>query len=94
MTREEWYASNEFKALRLLHNHAHSIGHVVQELYDILSLVLQQNPQLQISDKTSLVERQMRVVELEADRLRDRINDLERLAQNHYDVKETDVKNY
>ena len=69
MTREEWYASPGFIKLRFLNNIAAGIQHKTQELYDVLELLLAENPDLFVFDKFTLVERQARIVNLEASKL-------------------------
>ena len=76
ITREEWYASPEFIKLRFLNNIAAAITHQVQEFNDILQLIIAEKPELTVYDKFSLVERQSRIVSLEASKLWDRARDL------------------
>lgn len=68
MTREEWYASLE---LRFLNNIAAGIQHKTQELYDVLELILAEKPDLIVFDRFTLVERQAKIVNLEASKLWD-----------------------
>lgn len=76
MTREEWYASPDFIKLRFLNNIAAGIEHKTQELNDVLQLILAENPDLFVFDKFSLIERQARIVRLEASKLWERCRNL------------------
>lgn len=69
MTREEWYASPDFIKLRFLNNIAAGIQHKTQELYDVLELILAEKPNLMVLDRFNLVERQAKIVNLEASKL-------------------------
>lgn len=71
MTRDEWYKSPDFIKLRFLNNIAAGIEHKTQEIRDVLELILAENPTLLVVDKFGLVERQMRIVRLEASKLWD-----------------------
>jgi hypothetical protein len=81
MTREEWYASPNFIKLRFLNNIAAGIQHKTQELFDVLELILAENPDLFVFDKFSLVERQAKIVNLEASKLWGRCRDLDILFE-------------
>ena len=69
MKRDEWYESDKFKTLRLLNHRVHEIGQVTQEIYDILQLIVSQNPDLPAFDRFNVFERQLRIVQLEASNL-------------------------
>lgn len=76
MTKEEWYGSPDFIKLRFLNNIAAGIHHKTQEFNDVLELILAENPDLLFGDKFNLVERQSRIVNLEASKLWDRCRSL------------------
>lgn len=76
MTREEWYASPDFIKLRFLNKIASGIQHKTQEIYDVLNLILAENPNLAVYDIFSLVERQAKIVNLEASKLWERCRNL------------------
>jgi hypothetical protein len=69
MGRDEWYKTPDFIVLRFLNNIAVDINHRAQQLRDVLQLLLAHRPDLAVRDKFALVERQLRIVSLEADRL-------------------------
>jgi len=81
MTREEWYSSPDFIKLRFLNNIAAGIQHKTQELGDVLALILAENPDFFVFDKFSLVERQARIVSLEASKLWERCRNLDSLLE-------------
>lgn len=83
MTKEEWYKSPDFIKLRFLNNMAAGIQHKTQELNDVLELLLAENPDLFVFDKFSLVERQSRIVHLEASKLWERCRNLDSLFEPH-----------
>ena len=86
MTRDEWHKSPEFIKLRFLGNMGASITSKVQELNDVLELVLAEKPDLWVFDKFSLVERQARIVSLEASKLWERCRELAKsLEPRQYD---------
>lgn len=76
MTRDEWYKSQDFIKLRFLNNMAAGIQHKTQEFNDVLDLILADHPEHFVYDKFTIVERQNRVVALEAKRLWDVVRDL------------------
>lgn len=67
--RDEWYSSPSFIILRFLNNIAAGIEHKAFELRDVIDLLLAHEPQLTCLDRFTVVERQLRVVMLEAKRL-------------------------
>lgn len=69
MSREEWWKTAEFVILRLLNNMAADVGMKCQEIRNVLELLLTHRPDLALMDRFSVVERQLRVTALEADRL-------------------------
>lgn len=69
MKREEWYKSTKFKKLRLLNNWTHEIKQMTQKLYDLLEIVVEDNPDCAIGDKFTIAERQLRIVDIEAKNL-------------------------
>lgn len=83
MTREEWYASPDFIKLRFLNNMAAGVQHKTQELNDVLELILAENPDLFMFDKFSLVERQSKIVNLEASKLWERCRSLATFLEPH-----------
>lgn len=66
MTRDEWYESPDFKTQRLLNNMVHDLKQQTQRIYDVLALLLERKPDLTCTDKFSLVERQLRICDVEA----------------------------
>jgi len=74
MTREEYYASSEFKLARLLNNETHQVGHQVQKLGDILELFCEKFPGINVGDKYCIVEQQLRILNSEARRLVDQMS--------------------
>ena len=82
MTRDEWYKSVEFHQLRLLNNMASEVQFKIQHLYDVVGMIhatqMVDNLAGVISDQFSLMERQLRIVQLEAKNLVDRCNEVER----------------
>lgn len=94
MTREEWYASSKFKILRLLNHMTFDIPQICQEIRDVLEVIDETN-RLACFDKFWLVEHQLRIVRLEADKLVQRGSDLsEMLRPKKYDddVKEEECQ--
>lgn len=81
MTRDEWYKSPDFIKLRFLNNIAASIQHKTQELGDVIELVLADRPDLCVYDKFHLVERQAKIVSLEASNLWSRCRDLAEMLE-------------
>lgn len=79
--REEWYNSPKFIILRFLNNIAAGIGYKAQELGDVVELLLARDPQLTVLDRFHVVERQLRVVSLEAKRLWDECRSLSALLE-------------
>lgn len=79
VTRDEWYNSPEFIILRMLNNLAAETGSKASSVYDVLNLLVTARPDLYMGDKFNLVERQLRIVSLEASKLWDRIRDLEHM---------------
>lgn len=69
MTKEEWYDSPDFIKLRFLNNIAADIQHRTQELYDVLALIATDKEGIIVSNNFNLVERQLRIVNLEASKL-------------------------
>ena len=65
MNREEWHNSKRFKILRLLNNMSHEITQQVQRANDVLQLI-QSEWDILASDRFNLVERQLRIIGLEA----------------------------
>lgn len=80
MTQEEWYASPGFIKLRFLNTIASGIQYKTQELYDVLELIAAEQ-EVMVSDRFSLVERQLRIVNLEAAKLWDYCRKLETTLQ-------------
>lgn len=74
MKRDEWYESDKFKTLRLLNNLCADMGQLSQRIQDVMGVVDHQFELHEIvgtlSDKRHLLDRQMRIVRLEADNLR------------------------
>jgi rubrerythrin len=86
MTKEEWYASPDFIKLRFLNNMAAGIQHKTQEFTDVLELILAEKPDLWVFDRFSLVERQCKIVNLEAAKLWERARKLaDSLEPHQYD---------
>lgn len=86
MKRDDWYNSTKFLKLRLLNNVAHELKQGTQRLYDLLNLILEDNPDLMCCDPFSLAERQLRVTDLEVMRLIDRMDKLaHRLSPHDFD---------
>lgn len=83
MTKEEWYGSPDCIKLRFLNNIAAGIQHKTQELGDVLALILAERPDLMCFDKFNLVERQARIVNLEASKLWERCRNLDSLFEPH-----------
>ncbi len=71
MTRDEWFNSKRQMLLRLLNNFSADILHKTQETYDILNILLIEEPDLVVADKFTIVERQLRVMNSEAWRLQE-----------------------
>ncbi len=69
MTRDEWFASPEFIRHKMLNNLASEIGQKVQQFNDMLVLFHEKHPDLVFTDKFAIVDRQQRIVHLEADKL-------------------------
>lgn len=80
MTQEEWYASPGFIKLRFLNNIAAGIQYKTQELYDVLELIASEQ-EILASDRFNLVERQLKIVNLEAAKLWDYCRKLETILQ-------------
>jgi len=85
MKREEWYSSVEFKKLRLFGNVASEIRHKCQYLYDILEIIVADKPELLSLDRFTLMERQLRILQLEAGKLVDLSSCLTLKAQPKFD---------
>lgn len=83
MTRDEWYNSKKFKILRLLNHLTHDITHRAQEIRDVLEIILEEHPDLIVFDKFTLVERQLRVLQLEGRNLVSVASDLSRKLEPH-----------
>lgn len=81
--REEWYNSVEHKKLRLFGNVASEIHHKCQYLYDILEIILADKPDLIVFDRFTVVEHQLRVLQLEAAKLVTEANSLTRKLEPH-----------
>ena len=88
-TREEWYKTSKFKTLRLINNIAHEIQKKTQHLNDLFQLLNDQyNHELGVLDKVNLVDRQIRVLQLEASNLNRTILNMDRsLTPNFTDMK-------
>jgi hypothetical protein len=69
MKRDEWYNSPEFVRHRFLNNLASDITHRTQQFNDALALLVEANPEIIFTDRYAIVERQSRIVRLEADKL-------------------------
>lgn len=70
MTRDEWYKSKKWLILRLSNQLSFEIGQRVQQLYDLLNILEAEfGPGLTATDRFNLVERQLRVLGLEATNL-------------------------
>ena len=85
MTREEWHRTPDFIILRFLNNMAADVTHKTQEIRDILELMLAHRPDLFVTDRFCVVERQLMIVDLEARRLWDecrRLDDI--LSPRHF----------
>lgn len=81
MTREEWYGSPDFIKLRFLNTIASGIQYKTQELYDVLELIASEKEGISVLDRFNLVERQLRVVNLEAAKLWEYCRKLEATLQ-------------
>ena len=77
MSREEWYRTPDFIILRFLNNMAAEVQHKTQEIHDILELMVTFNPNLAVGDRFTVVERQLRVINLEAGRFWDECRKLD-----------------
>lgn len=69
MTRDEYYESPSFLITRLLNNKVHGLTQATQQIHDILFLIEGIHAGVFLGDRFSVVERQLRVVSLEAQRL-------------------------
>lgn len=69
MTQSEYYESPSFLITRLLNNKVHGLTQTTQQIADILLLVESIHPGVFLGDRFSVVERQLRIVHLEAQRL-------------------------
>lgn len=85
MTKEEYYDSSEFKIMRLLGHFAHDMKQKTQETFDILEILLEKRQDLLCCDKFNLVERQLRIVDIETVRLIDRVSNLSHLLSPKLD---------
>lgn len=83
MKREEWYTSTLFRLLRLINNIIAELTFKSQHLQDLLILLMEKREGIYLSDKFHLVERQMRIVKLETDKLSRYFSDLERTLSPH-----------
>ena len=62
MTRDEWYESNNFRLLRLLNHYAADFGQKLQEMWDIMELVAALRPDCCCHDKTTILQKEMRMM--------------------------------
>ncbi len=86
MKRDDWYSSTKFLKLRLLNNVSHDIIQKTQQLYDLLNLVLEDQPDLMCFDPFTIAERQLRVTSLEAKKLTDVLDRLaNKLSPHNFD---------
>lgn len=86
MTRDEWYNSVEFKTLRLFNQLSGDLSQTTQQLYDVLALILEKWPDAVVLDKFNLVERQLRIVGQESNRLFSEFSRLaDRLSPHQFD---------
>lgn len=69
MTREDWFRTPDFVILRLLNNLAAELNHKTQPFQDVLNLIAAIEPDIEVSDRFSLVERQLKIVSLETSNL-------------------------
>jgi len=69
MTNEEWYGSPDFIKLRFLTTIAAGIQYKTQELYDVLELIAAEKEGIAVLNNFNLVERQLRIVNLESAKL-------------------------
>lgn len=70
MKREEWYESRKFLLLRLVNNFVHDLSQTTQRLYDLTNLLNQEfDNGLTVCDKFTILERQLRLVQVESQRL-------------------------
>ena len=82
--REEWYESDKFKALRLANNLCADVGQLVQRIDDALGMVDVQFELLgAVSDKRCIVDRQLRILRLEADNLWSAVRNLSNSLEPH-----------
>lgn len=86
MKRDEWYDSAKFLKLRLGNNISHEVLHKVQHLHDLIALLDKEYGPLMVCDKFNLVERQLRIVNLEIGKFIGFFGDLERMmSPNKFD---------
>jgi hypothetical protein len=57
--------------IRLFHNMAFEFKHLTQKMYDMLNLMILENPDLFVFDKFTIVERQLRILDCESSRMID-----------------------
>lgn len=81
VTREEWYNSPEFIILRLFGHLSSETQMKTQEMFDVLSLIVAMCPGLYCTDRFTVVERQLKIVSLEAKRLIDEVSKLSDFLQ-------------
>lgn len=85
MENEDWYNSLEFKKIRLLNNFTHEIKQMTQKLYDLLEIVVEDNPDCMVGDKFTIAERQLHIVDIEAKNLISAMDSFTRTLGNKHE---------
>ena len=83
MTRDEWYESNNFRLLRLLNHYAADFGQKLQEMWDIMELVAALRPDCCCHDKTTILQKEMRIMQNDAKDLWAAAREWEKLFAPH-----------
>jgi hypothetical protein len=81
MSTEDWHKSPKFLKLRMFRNLAFEMDQKAQSLEDLLAIfVAEEGPLAGVpSDKVTLVERQIRVIRLEAQKLTEQVMRVEQI---------------
>ena len=69
MIKDEWYNSNDFKLLRHFDHLTNDIVMQLQELGDIIDLVAALKPMCILQDKYTILQQQLRITSMEANKL-------------------------
>lgn len=85
--RKEWHESQKFKFLRMLNNRVAQIGQIAQEMREIFDLLEKEyEDSMMVLDAWNLVERQLRVTELESKNLWSSFNNLSKKLEPKIDL--------